>query len=78
MVKHDLSRLAPVVERAITEQAQQKRHRLAQDVLRKLSQAVEQAADSIFITNRQCEFEYVNSRRYWKKPALRQTGWSWK
>ena len=60
VVKHDLSRLAPVVERAITDQALQKRHRLAQDVLRKLSQAVEQAADSIFITNRQGEFEYVN------------------
>src|SRR5690606_19082403 len=51
---------APVVERAIADQALQKRHRLAQDVLRKLSQAVEQAADSIFITNRQGEFEYVN------------------
>ncbi|MAG65245.1 EAL domain-containing protein [Pseudomonas sp.] len=60
VVKHDLNRLAPVVERAIADQALQKRHRLAQDVLRKLSQAVEQAADSIFITNRQGEFEYVN------------------
>ncbi|WP_341708746.1 EAL domain-containing protein [Halopseudomonas sp.] len=60
VVKHDLSRLTPTVERAIADQALQKKHRLAQDVLRKLSQAVEQAADSIFITNRDGEFEYVN------------------
>lgn len=60
IVKHDLTRLTPAVERAIADQALQKRHRLAQEVLRKLSQAVEQAADSIFITNREGEFEYVN------------------
>ncbi len=58
--KHDLTRLAPSVERAITEQALQKKHRIAQDGLRKLSQAVEQAADSIFITSRDGQFEYVN------------------
>ncbi|MEL0169414.1 MAG: EAL domain-containing protein [Pseudomonadaceae bacterium] len=60
IVKHDLTRLTPAVERAIAEQSLQKQHRAAQDVLRKLSQAVEQAADSIFITNRDGEFEYVN------------------
>lgn len=46
VVKHDLARLTPAVERAIADQALQKKHRIAQDVLRKLSQAVEQAADS--------------------------------
>ncbi|OWL83987.1 PAS domain S-box-containing protein/diguanylate cyclase (GGDEF) domain-containing protein [Halopseudomonas aestusnigri] len=60
IIKNDLTRLTPAVERAIADQALQKQHRLAQEVLRKLSQAVEQAADSIFITNREGEFEYVN------------------
>ncbi|MEH6492360.1 EAL domain-containing protein [Halopseudomonas sp.] len=70
IVKNDLQRLAPVIQRAIDERATEKTNRASRQLLRKLSQAVDQAADSIFITDREGHIEYVN-------PAFeRMTGYS--
>ena len=70
IVKNDLQRLAPVIQRAVAERAAQKQHRLSSELLRKLSQAVDQTEDSIFITNSDGRIEYVN-------PAFEQmTGYS--
>ncbi len=70
IVKNDLQRLAPVIQRSVAERAAEKTHRASRQLLRKLSQAVDQAADSIFITDREGRIEYVN-------PAFeRMTGYS--
>ena len=70
IVKNDLQRLAPVIQRAVDERRAQKQHRLSSELLRKLSQAVDQTEDSIFITDCSGLIEYVN-------PAFeRMTGYS--
>ena len=60
IIKNDLQRLAPVIQRASLERVAEQQNRASRQLLRKLSQAVDQAADSIFITSREGIIEYVN------------------
>ncbi|WP_097461388.1 EAL domain-containing protein [Mangrovitalea sediminis] len=60
VIKGDLSRLPPAIEKALADAQTRRKHRLAEELLRKLSQVVEQAAESVFITDKQGLIEYVN------------------
>jgi diguanylate cyclase (GGDEF)-like protein/PAS domain S-box-containing protein len=60
VMKHDLSRLSPAVRRELQDARERRARRRAEAELRKLSLAVEQTADSIFITDPQGHIEYVN------------------
>lgn len=60
VVKNDLSRLTPAIEKAMVEVRIYRKHRYAEERVRKLSQVVEQAAESVFITDKQGIIEYVN------------------
>jgi diguanylate cyclase (GGDEF)-like protein/PAS domain S-box-containing protein len=60
VMKHNLSRLAPAVRRELEEaRVRRERHRAEQE-LRKLSLALEQTAESVFITDLKGRIEYVN------------------
>jgi len=70
VMKGNLSRLMPAVERELEEAQQRRERRQAEQRLRKLSLVVEQAADSVLITDPKGFIEYVN-------PAFeRMTGYS--
>ncbi len=60
VMKHDLSRLAPAVRRELEDARMRREQRRSEHELRKLSLAVEQTADSVFITDLQGHIEYVN------------------
>ncbi|MGD8515291.1 MAG: EAL domain-containing protein [Granulosicoccaceae bacterium] len=61
IMKGNLTRLAPAIEREIKEARIRHQHRLAEDEMRKLSSAIEQTADIVVITDRDGVIEYVNS-----------------
>ncbi|SFL73316.1 EAL domain-containing protein [Nitrosomonas communis] len=60
VMKGNLGRLLPAVNRELQETKKRREHRQFNQLLRKLSQAVNQAADSIFITDPAGRIEYVN------------------
>lgn len=60
VMKHELSRLAPAVLRELKEAQARREQRRAEQELRKLSQALRQTADSVFITDLHGRIEYVN------------------
>ena len=60
VMKHDLARLVPAVRRELEEAQGRREWRRAEIELRKLSLALEQTADSVFITDAQGHIEYVN------------------
>lgn len=60
VMKHDLSRLPPAVRRELEDARERRARRRAESELRKLSLAVEQTADSVFITDPDGRIEYVN------------------
>ncbi|MDE2089474.1 MAG: diguanylate cyclase, partial [Gammaproteobacteria bacterium] len=59
-LKGDLVRLIPAVERELREAGERRKRRQMGELLRKLSGAVEQTADSVFITDLDGRIEYVN------------------
>lgn len=70
VMKSNLKRLVPVVQRELAEAELRRRQRQAEDKLRKLSMVVENAVDGVFITDNSGQIEYVN-------PAFeRMTGFS--
>ncbi len=70
VMKGNLARLAPAVRRELEEARSRRERRRAEQALRKVSQAVEQTADCVFITDLEGRIEYVN-------PAFeRLTGYS--
>ncbi len=62
VLKQRLSRLVSAIPRALHEAENRRERRRAEDELRKLSQAVEQSANTIIITDTQGHIEYVNPR----------------
>ena len=60
VMKNNLSRLAPAVRRELGDARVRRERRRAEAELRKLSLAVEQTADSVFITDLNGRIEYVN------------------
>jgi len=60
VMKGNLSRLMPAVERELQEAQQRRERRQAEQRIRKLSLVVEQAADSVLITDPNGFIEYVN------------------
>ncbi|MGO9447016.1 MAG: EAL domain-containing protein [Thiobacillaceae bacterium] len=60
VMKHNLSRLAPAVRRELEDARGRRERRKAEQKLRQLYLAVEQGADSVFITDAQGRMEYVN------------------
>lgn len=60
VMKDNLTRLVPAVERELEEAKLRRERRQAEEMLRKLSLAVEQAADSVIITDPRGCIEYVN------------------
>jgi len=69
ILKEDLSRLVPAIQRELREAEGRRRQRVAEQERDKLSRVVEQTADAVLITDRQGRIEYLN-------PAVtRQTGY---
>lgn len=62
IMKGNLNRLLPAIQRELEEHRVRHARREAEDQLRKLSLAVEQSPNAIFITNLQGEIEYINPR----------------
>lgn len=60
VMKENLNRLLPAVDRELREVQQRREHRQAEQILRKLSLVVRQATDSVFITDTKGCIEYVN------------------
>ena len=60
VMKDNLARLTPALDRELAEARGRRERRRVQQNLRKLSLVVEQAADSVFVTDRECRIEYVN------------------
>lgn len=60
VMKGSFKRLPPAVSREIHDAALRREQREAEETLRKLSMAVNQAASSVFITDPQGHIEYVN------------------
>ncbi len=60
VMKHSLSRLAPAVRRELEDARVRRERHQAEQELRKLSLAVEQTAESVFITDLKGRIEYVN------------------
>lgn len=61
IVKGNLTRLIPAIERELREVVVRRERKLADIALKKLSSAVEQSADTVIITNHDGVIEYVNS-----------------
>jgi two-component system cell cycle sensor histidine kinase/response regulator CckA len=62
VLKDRLSRLGPVVTRALHEKGERQRRQRAEEELRKLSRAVEQSPSLVMITDTDGNVEYVNPR----------------
>ncbi|MHB1092438.1 EAL domain-containing protein [Thiobacillus sp.] len=60
VMKNNLARLVPAVYRELSEARGKRERRVAEQAVRKLSLVVEQAADSVFITDPQGQIQYVN------------------
>jgi diguanylate cyclase (GGDEF)-like protein/PAS domain S-box-containing protein len=60
VMKGNLARLVPAVYREIADAKVRRERRAAKQTVRKLSQVVEQAADSVFITDPHGTIQYVN------------------
>lgn len=60
VMKNNLARLVPAVYRELSEARGKRERRIAEQAVRKLSLVVEQAADSVFITDPQGQIQYVN------------------
>jgi diguanylate cyclase (GGDEF)-like protein/PAS domain S-box-containing protein len=60
VMKGNLARLVPAVHRELAEARTRRAQRDAEQTVRRLSQVVEQAADSVFITDPQGKIQYVN------------------
>jgi diguanylate cyclase (GGDEF)-like protein/PAS domain S-box-containing protein len=60
LLKGHLQRLVPAIERELNDAELRRAGRQAQEMLIKLSQAVEQTADTMFITDLDGRIEYVN------------------
>ena len=60
VMKGNLERLAPTVARELAEARLRRERQQTEQTLRKLSLVVEQAADSVFITDPQGRIQYVN------------------
>jgi diguanylate cyclase (GGDEF)-like protein/PAS domain S-box-containing protein len=60
VMKDNLTRLVPAVERELEDAQLRRERRQTEEMLRKLSQVVEQAADSVVITDPNGCIEYVN------------------
>ncbi len=70
ILKEDLSRLVPAIQRELREAEGRRQRRLIENDRRKLSRVVEQTADAVLVTDRAGRIEYVN-------PAVSdQTGYS--
>ncbi|MBN8761375.1 MAG: two-component system response regulator [Thiobacillus sp. 65-69] len=70
VMKGNLTRLGPAVHRELADAKARRERRAAERAIRRLSQVVEQATDSVFITNPRGTIQYVN-------PAFeRLTGYS--
>ncbi len=61
IMKGNLARLVPAIERELKEAKNRQRHREAEQQMRKLSSAVEQTADAVTITDPDGNIEYVNA-----------------
>lgn len=60
VMKENLARLVPAIYREIADSKVRRERRKAEQTVRRLSQVVEQAADSVFITDPQGRIQYVN------------------
>jgi diguanylate cyclase (GGDEF)-like protein/PAS domain S-box-containing protein len=60
VMKENLSRLLPAVDRELRDAQQRRERRQAEQIVRKLSLVVKQATDSVFITDPEGRIEYVN------------------
>ncbi|MHB1353900.1 MAG: EAL domain-containing protein [Thiobacillus sp.] len=60
VMKGNMARLVPAVYRELADAKVRRERRNAEQIVRRLSQAVEQAADSVFITDPQGTIQYVN------------------
>ncbi|MGC1508561.1 putative bifunctional diguanylate cyclase/phosphodiesterase [Ketobacter sp.] len=60
VMKSDMSRLRHIMDRELREANNRREQRDAENTLKKLSQAIRQSADSVFITDASGHFEYVN------------------
>ena len=58
--KTNLPRLVPVVRRELREAEQRRRRQAVDATVKKLSRAIMQSADSVFVTDRQGRIEFVN------------------
>ena len=61
IMKGNLARFVPAVERELKEAKNRQHHREAEQQMRKLSRAVEQTADAVTITDPEGNIEYVNA-----------------
>lgn len=78
LLKGHLQRLAPAIERELNDAAARRQSRINHASLVKLSQAVEQSADTVYITDMEGRIEYVNQAfekvtGYGKEEAIGQT-----
>lgn len=60
VMKGNLNRLLPAVARELQDARQRRKHRQANELVRKLSLVVAQTTDSVFITDPKGQIEYVN------------------
>tara|TARA_R110002073_G_scaffold141666_1_gene292845 strand:- start:310 stop:2778 length:2469 start_codon:yes stop_codon:yes gene_type:complete len=60
IMKDNLNRLLPAIERELREAQARREHHQTEQILRKLSLVVKQATDSVFITDSKGRIEYVN------------------
>lgn len=85
IMKGNLKRVLPAVERELAEARMRRERREAERMLRKLSRVVEQSAESVFITDPNGRIEYVNpafehltgylnEEAYGRTPALLKSG----
>ncbi|MCK4743217.1 MAG: EAL domain-containing protein [Sulfuriflexus sp.] len=70
IMKGNLARLIPAIEREIKEAKLRQKHRFAENEMHKLTGAIEQTSDAVMICNAQGIIEYVNSG------FVRMTGYS--
>lgn len=86
VMKGNLIRLIPAVHRELAEAGLRRERREAEQTVRKLSLVVEQAADSVFITDFEGTIQYVNpaferltgysaAEAVGRTPALVKSGW---
>ncbi len=60
VMKDNLARLVPAIYRELSDARVRRERRIAEQAVRRLSLVVEQAADSVFITDPQGKIQYIN------------------